>query len=73
MRPAAPAGKDRMGRSAVAMIRLALLLALLVPADPGLAQAKAAAPVELATLEQFQARFNQDAGTPRLVLLLSPT
>ena len=62
-----------MRRSAVLMISLALLLALVVPADRGLAQAKAPAPAELADLEQFRARFNQDAGTPRLVLLLSPT
>jgi hypothetical protein len=62
-----------MSRPSVAHVIPAVVLALVVPAGSGLAQPKAASPPGLADIEQFQARFNQDAGTPRLVLLLSPT
>ena len=62
-----------MSRPAVSHVILAIVLALVVPAGSGLAQPKAATPPDLADIEQFRARFNQDLGTARLVLLLSPT
>jgi len=62
-----------MSRPAVSRVILAVILALVVPAGRGLAQSQAATPPDLADIEQSRARFNQDTGTPRLVLLLSPT
>lgn len=62
-----------MSRPAVSHVILAVVLALIVPAGRGLAQPQAATPPDLVDIGQFRARFNQDAGTPRLVLLLSPT
>jgi predicted ATPase len=47
---------------------------LLVPAFLGSATLlKAPTLADVANLDSFKARFNVDAGTPRLVLLLSPT
>ena len=46
------------------------------PGDVALAQATAApAPVltDLHTPDDLKARFNQDAGVPRIILLVSPT
>jgi hypothetical protein len=51
---------------------LVLVLALLTSACRGPAQSTESL-ADLADIEQFRARFNQDAGTPRLLLLLSPT
>jgi hypothetical protein len=70
---AVSAGRERMRRPAVSQIILAVVFAVVVPAGSGLAEPKAAKPPDLADIEQFRARFNQDVGTPRLVLLLSPT
>jgi len=47
---------------------------LLVPASMGpAAQPEVPKLSDVASLDSFKARFNADAGTVRLVLLLSPT
>jgi len=70
-----------MGR--VALAGAALLVVALVwvglrafgpgPPGPGRAPAVAGRLTDLTSVGQLQARFNADAGVPRLVLILSPT
>ncbi len=40
---------------------------------PGATRPAGLAVADLGSVEQLRARFNQDAGTPRLVLALAPT
>ncbi len=61
---------------------VALLLLFVLPAAPrtapgvtGNGRPSVSAPVltDMQRIEDLQSRFNRDAGTPRLILLLSPT
>ena len=53
------------GRSVLLLVALALVTAPACDRGPSLAT--------IAGVEALQQRFNQDAGKPRVVLLLSPT
>ena len=69
----------------VGLVTAAVLLLLLIPvlvlARPylgamfglGLGEKRHASLVELRSIDDMRARFNADAGSPRLVLLASPT
>jgi len=50
-----------------------LILALAASLAAGTGCAAAGELLDLGTVESFKARFNRDAGKPRLLLLLSPT
>lgn len=64
-----------------AAVLVLLLIPVLVVARPylsavlglGLGQEQAASLVELRSIDDLRARFNADVGSPRLVLLASPT
>ena len=69
------AHRQQAGRSPhwiLAPVWLVLLLAAGLAVAPGCRKHE---PVleDLASLDEFKARFNRDEGTPRVVLLLSPT
>jgi hypothetical protein len=61
----------------VALATAALFSVALTACSSGQHQARdrssAAAPTDLGSIDQLQAKFNQDEGMPRLILLLSPT
>ena len=75
--PARPGGKPKrnlVGRGVLALGVVALLWGLvqtlagqLMPDVPGVVL------TDLHRVEDLRVRFNQDQGTPRLILLLSPT
>ena len=52
---------------------LLLLIALVLGCAPGTASRPAAALQDIGSIQDLQTRFAQDAGKPRLVLLVSPT
>ena len=52
---------------------LLLLIALVLGCAPGTASRPAAALQDIGSIQDLQAVFAQDAGKPRLVLLVSPT
>ena len=52
---------------------LLLLIALVLGCAAGTASRPAAALQDIGSIQDLQTRFAQDAGKPRLVLLVSPT
>ncbi len=69
-RPARPLVTGVVGLAVVALLGLVFLGVRLT--HPGNARPSAGL-TDLTDIEQLQARFNADSGSPRLVLLLSPT
>jgi hypothetical protein len=66
------AHRRQPGRSPRRILALLLLLATSLAVAPGCRKHD---PVleDLASLDAFKTRFNNDSGNPRVVLLLSPT
>lgn len=70
--PCAPSATVSRSGAAPAVLRIALLLAAVCTITIACGQ-NAATLANLDNLDQLREQFNQDAGKPRLVLLLSPT